>query len=401
MYSDLPEALASFQYALAGEPSMKIFEGRGFAFETIYSPLRDQKGDIIGVTGVGIDLTERKWIEAALSKSEKDLKEAQRLAKIGSWDWDAITDTITWSEEYYHIYGFDPTQRPAGYEDHLKVYTPESAAQLDAAVKRNMQTGESYELDLELARMERPRRWITARSETKRNAQGQIIGLYGTAQDITERKQAEENIINSLKEKENLLKEIHHRVKNNLQIISSLLYLQSKKVTDTRSLEVFNESQNRIRSMVMIHEQLYKSGDLANINFEKYIHDMASSLALLYGSKPVTYNIHAAGVYLGVNQAIPCGLMINELVSNALKHAFPPGKQGQIDIDFITDKSNYLTLTVKDNGAGFPKNLDFRHTTSLGLQIINKLVEQLGGTIELQSDAGTEFKIRFPNQNKI
>jgi len=129
--------------------------------------------------------------QVRLRESEKGFKEAQRLAQIGSWDWDIATDTITWSEEYYRIYGFDPTQRPPGYEEHLKAYTPESAARLDAAVKQNTQTGEPYELDLELARTEGPRRWITARSETKRDAHGQITGLRGTAQEISERKQAE------------------------------------------------------------------------------------------------------------------------------------------------------------------------------------------------------------------
>jgi len=365
------------------------------------SLIRGRDGKPLYALAMVENITERKLVEEALSKRKKDLKEAQRLAKIGSWDWDATTDTITWSEEYYHIYGFDPTLRPVGYEDHLKAYTPESSARLDAAVKRNIQTGQSYELDLELTRTEGPRRWITARSETKRNAQGQIIGLRGTVQDITERKRAEENMKNSLKEKEILLKEIHHRVKNNLQVISSLLYLQSKKLSDAKSLEVFNEGQNRIRSMVLIHEQLYKSGDLARINFDKYIHDLTHSLVLSYGSMPITFNIHVDGVYFGVDQAIPCGLILNELISNALKHAFTPGKQGQIEIDLRTDNSDYLTLTVKDNGVGFPKNLDFRNTTSLGLNIINKLVNQLKGTIELDTNAGTEFMIRFPNQNKI
>ena len=137
---------------------------------------------------------ERKRVEEVLRKSETDLKDAQRVAHTGSWDWDAMTDTIFWSEEYYHIYGFDPTQPPPGYVEHLKVYTPESAARLDAAVKKNMETGEPYKLDLELVRPEGPSRWITASSETKRDAQGHIIGLRGTAQDITERKQAEEDI---------------------------------------------------------------------------------------------------------------------------------------------------------------------------------------------------------------
>jgi len=161
--------------------------------------LGELSGDLaFGIVGLRTR-AERKRAEQALRDSEKDLKEAQRLAQIGSWDWDTATDTITWSEEYYRIYGFDPTQRPPGYEEHLKAYTPESAARLDAAVKRNTQTGEPYELELELARTEGARRWITARSETKRDAQGRIIGLRGTAQDITERKRAEREALEQFK----------------------------------------------------------------------------------------------------------------------------------------------------------------------------------------------------------
>ena len=154
--------------------------------------LEELAGDLaFGIT-VLRTRNERKRVEQVLRESENDLKEAQRVAHTGSWDWDATTDAITWSEEYYHIYGFDPTQLPTGYEEHLKAYTSESAARLDAAVKRNMQTGEPYELDLELVRPEGPSRWITARSETRRDNLGHVIGLRGTAQDITERKLAEE-----------------------------------------------------------------------------------------------------------------------------------------------------------------------------------------------------------------
>ncbi|HEY9246275.1 MAG TPA: PAS domain S-box protein [Candidatus Methanoperedens sp.] len=226
------------------------------------------------------------------------------------------------------------------------------------------------------------------------------VEIHSIVRDITERKLVEQKIKNSLKEKEILLKEVHHRVKNNLQVISSLLFLQSKKVEDKHSLEVFNEGQNRIRSMVLVHEQLYQSGDMANINFDKYIRDIAQSLALSYGSKPVTINVHAEGMYLGIDQAIPCGLIINELISNALKHAFPQGRKGQLDIDFKIDDSHYLILTAKDNGIGFPMNLDFQNTSSLGLQIINKLVKQLKGTIELESNNGTIFRIAFPDQDR-
>jgi PAS domain S-box-containing protein len=153
--------------------------------------LEELAGDLaFGITVLRTRI-ERKKVEEALRKNEKDLKEAQRLAQIGSWEWDATTDTITWSEEYYHIFGFDPTRQPPGYAEHLKAYTPESATRLDVSVKRNMQYGEPYEIDLEIAGSEEPRRWITARSETVHDAQGKITGLRGTVQDITERKRAE------------------------------------------------------------------------------------------------------------------------------------------------------------------------------------------------------------------
>lgn len=144
--------------------------------------------------GIAINITARKRAEEALRESERELKEAQRLARIGSWDWDILTDTITWSDEYYHIYDFDPTRSPPGYEEHLKAYAPESAARLDAAVKNSMETGEPYEVDLEQARRDGARRWVTARCEIIRDTNNRIVGLRGTAQDITERKQAEEEL---------------------------------------------------------------------------------------------------------------------------------------------------------------------------------------------------------------
>ncbi len=155
---------------------------------------RSNEGKIIGALAIGRDITDRKRMEEALRKSEAELKEAQRVGRLGSWDWDTVTHTITWSEEFYRIYGFDPKQRPLGYEEHLKAYTPESAARLDAAVRHSMQTGEGYQLDLKLVRPGGTRRWVTARGEVKRDTKGQIVGLRGTAQDITEHKRADEEV---------------------------------------------------------------------------------------------------------------------------------------------------------------------------------------------------------------
>jgi two-component sensor histidine kinase len=249
--------------------------------------------------------------------------------------------------------------------------------------------------------------------------------LYEHAQqEIAERMRAEERIRASLKEKELLLQEIHHRVKNNLQVISSLLNLQSKGIEDRSALELFKESQNRVRSMALIHEKLYRSQNLAKIDFAEYVRNLTSFLIRSYRSDsgPVRLEVNARDVFLGIDAAVPCGLIINELISNALKHAFPPqdetltggeglspigtgapadgsqsnGKESEIRVELRADHAQHLTLVVGDNGVGFPESLDFRNTESLGMQLVNTLVSQLEGKVELHNNGGAEFKITFP-----
>jgi PAS domain S-box-containing protein len=225
---------------------------------------------------------------------------------------------------------------------------------------------------------------------------GRLVSRVVVLRDITERKKAEERINASLREKEVLLKEIHHRVKNNLQVISSLLYLQSKSIEDKRALEMFQDSQNRVRSMALVHERLYQSQDLARVDFAEYVRSLANYLFRSYGvnTNLIKLKIHVDDVSLGVDAAIPFGLVVNELVSNSLKHAFPDDRAGEIRITLRLDGGQSL-LMVSDNGVGFPENLDFRDTRSLGLQLVNTLVDQLEGTIELDRSEGAAFKITF------
>jgi PAS domain S-box-containing protein len=226
--------------------------------------------------------------------------------------------------------------------------------------------------------------------------------LYGQAQqEIAERKRMEEQIKASLEEKEVLLKEIHHRVKNNLQVISSLLYLQSKNLKDKQTLEMFQESHNRVRSMALIHERLYQSQDLARIDFAEYVRSLANYLFRSYGVNTgvIQLKINMDDVSLGIDTAIPCGLIINELVSNSLKHAFPDGGGGKVRIELRADDGQF-TLMVSDDGVGLPEDLDFRNAQSLGLQLVNNLsVAQLEGTIELDRCGGTAFRIMFTGPN--
>jgi PAS domain S-box-containing protein len=215
--------------------------------------------------------------------------------------------------------------------------------------------------------------------------------------DITERRREEEKIRASLREKEILLKEIHHRVKNNLQIISSLLNLQSAHIRDPRALEVFKEGQGRVRSMALIHEKLYQSADLARVDFSEYIRNLAAYLFRSYevNAGAVTLNVEAEDVLLGVDTAIPCGLIINELVSNSLKHAFPGATRGAINITLRPDGGERLTLCVSDDGVGLPEGFDLLDTPSLGLQLVNTLARQLGGEVEVGDGAGARFSITF------
>jgi len=225
-----------------------------------------------------------------------------------------------------------------------------------------------------------------------------IVGSRSYVWDITERKQAREKIEASLREKEILLREVHHRVKNNMQVISSLFNLQSQYIKDIRSSEIFRNCQNRVRSMALIHERLYQAEDLAKVDIEEYVQSLISHLFSSYGISPeaVSLSIDIKNVFLDISTAIPCGLIINELVSNSLKHAFPDKRKGEIRIFLKPIEEKEVELTVSDNGIGLPEEEDLKKTDSLGLHLVNILAkDQLHGTVEVDRSSGTKFVIRF------
>ncbi len=232
--------------------------------------------------------------------------------------------------------------------------------------------------------------------------QGNHIGSMGVSRDITEQKIATERLADSLKEKEVLLKEVHHRVKNNLQVISSILNLQSSYVKEESILNILRESQNRIKSMSFIHESLYQSNDFSQINFSEYVISLSKNLVHSYGvfDNFVKLELQVENVSLNLDQSIPCGLLINELVSNALKYGFPDKKKGTITIELF-EKNEYLHLMVKDDGVGMPSTINYKETDTLGLQLVMTLVEQIGGTIKLENVAGTEYTLIFKKEQNV
>jgi PAS domain S-box-containing protein len=217
---------------------------------------------------------------------------------------------------------------------------------------------------------------------------------------VIHRKKAEAQIRASLQEKDVLIKEVHHRVKNNMQVISSLLNLQSRHLHDPAVLEMFKESQRRIRSMALIHERLYQSSDLSRIEFSHYLRNLAAHLFHSYqvNTDRIRLRLDTEEVFLNINTAIPCGLIVNELVSNALKHAFPEGRTGEVAVELHRVVGDGYAVRVNDDGVGFPEGLDFRRTETLGMQIINTLVSQVDGRLELERGAGgrgTAFLLIF------
>jgi PAS domain S-box-containing protein len=223
-------------------------------------------------------------------------------------------------------------------------------------------------------------------------------GLVLAHLDITTRKQAEEQLQAALREKDILLREVSHRVKNNLQVISSLLSLQEGAIDDPRLGTLFQASQERLHSMALVHDLLQQTDNVAQINLAQYAARLIEELARTYAVDParITLETELEDVWVGLDTATPCGLLLHELLTNCFKHAFPDGRTGRVHVALRTAAEQTLMLRVGDTGCGFPDDLDFRATDSLGLQLVCTLAEQLQGSIALERAEGTHFLITFP-----
>ena len=396
-------------------------------------PIRDREDRVTGVQATVQDITRRKKAERKLLASYQELKENQKAALNLMEDLTLENQERRRAETQLSEYAAKLDSLLAAAPIGIGLLVDRVFQQVNATMCVMTGYGEGellgqsarmlYPSDEEFRRVGEDKyaqiaqwgtgtvetQWLTKTGEvldillssTPVNPRDWSVGVTFTALDITERKRSETKIKDSLREKEMLLKEIHHRVKNNLQIINSLLNLQTMQTQDSTLITALQESRDRIYSMALVHERLYRSTDFSSISFADYIRTVIRELFSSYEiTSRIQLKLDVDAIDLGIDAAIPCGLLVNELITNALKHAFPDGRSGVVRVRFDRRPEGLLCLTVSDNGVGIPKGTDLSGKSSLGMQLVRVLTEQLEGHCKIVRRRGTSFEICFPEPEK-
>lgn len=344
-----------------------------------------------------------KKAEEALHKKNMQLNEAQKIGHIGSWEWDVSTGSMDCSDEFYRILGAEQFNNDFDYSYFMDFIDPEDQARVSKNVQLAIDALEPFYDEYKIIRPDGDIRVVASQGKVFNIDSNDSVRIIGTIQDITQRKIAEDKLKESLEEKELLLHEIHHRVKNNLQVISSLLRLQSRHIKDPNALQIFKESQNRVSSIALVHEKLYNSKDMACVNFAEYIRDLTGDIIHFFrtDTQRIKLDLDLEDVKLNIETAIPCGLIINELITNSLKHAFISEEEGEIYIGIhkIGENKDKIMLTVADNGRGIPAQLDISKVDSFGLQLVTNLAKRIAGNINVDRENGTRVEIIFQELN--
>lgn len=373
--------------------------GRMRVFESTKGPLRDATGTIIGLFGVARDVTERLAAEAELREQKQFLESLLQSAPIG-FAVNTIDDghVVFVSRRFEEIYGVAHDSLHSVDDFFEQVFPdPSYREMMRERILADLASGEP-------ARMRWEDMAITTQAGEVRAVSAINIPLpeqnlmISTVQDVTARKRAEEATQTLLREKEALLREVHHRVKNNLQVITSLLRLEAERARQPATIRVLGEMRDRILAMASLHESLYRSNEFETVNLADYVRRVSTQLfhSSEIGAGRIELGFDLEPAYVQIHQAIPCGLLVNELVSNSLKHGFPDGRSGHIDIGLhVIDAGVRLRLVVRDTGVGLPADFDERPAGSLGLQLVVDLARQLRGEIEISPGPGAEFRLAF------
>lgn len=340
-----------------------------------------------------------------LRRGEQLMREAEQLAALGSFQFDLVTNQVMWSEELYMLFGRERETFVPTYEAYLAAIHPDDRERTRLSLEAAIRDVTTFATQERIIRPDGEVRSLQSRGAVYRKGGPDPVRLAGCCQDITEQKRIEDQLRASLLEKDvliadkdALMRELHHRVKNNLQVITSLLTLQGDRAPNDLVRQSLLESKNRIKSMALVHELFYRSDDFARIDIRVYLDELAKRLLEAYSVGVGRIEVIVAGpsLQLDIERAVPCGLIVNELVANAIHHAFPGDRSGHIWISLQLHGERSLELTVRDDGAGIPPEVDIDAPKMFGLQIIRTLAMQLEGTIEVVRERGTLVRIIFP-----
>lgn len=357
---------------------------------------RDGRGNPVRAMGAHIDIHERKVTEMALEEMRALMSQAEELAEMGSFEWEIDSDNLVFSPGFVRLLCIE-----AGMDKKalLGRIHPEDRERIRSLI-RQFEENEisSIKTDLQIVMPDGLVKKCLARAMRFTGLQDDVNHLIGVVQDVSELRNTEARLSRLVEEKEWLLKEMHHRVKNNFQIVSSLMSLQSQAISDEGTQAILKMSQARIHSMALLHETLYKSRDLGNILMPDYFKGLIRTLcnAFMDRSKEVQLDLDLEDIRLSMDKAVPLGLILNELLTNALKHAFPASHQGErrVQLALRREGGEGVRLTLADNGVGFDPSV--RGEESLGLKLVRILVEdQLEGRYQIIMDKGARFDIDF------
>ena len=387
------------QGSLANEIINRKKDGTFFISFLSASVLKNEKGDIVGAMGVSRDITAIKKAEEELRLSEERHRAIYDQAYIGIARIAKMGRFLLVNERLCSMLGYeaDELYKKTFYELGVPEEVEESLVDWDQLLSGKIK---NFSREQTYVRKDGDVLSANVTVSLVRDSNENPNYFVAVFEDITERKEYESQLEESIKEKEVLLKEVHHRVKNNMQVISSILNLQSSYIDDETALAILRESQDRIKSMSFVHESLYQSKTLSEVNFSEYIQNIARNLFHSYGRPEggLSLDFNLEEIFLNLDTSIPCGLIINEVVSNSLKYAFEGRRTGRINIDFSRLSDGRLKLIIGDDGIGLPANFDIENAESLGLQLVTTLITQIGGELDIVIKEGTKFNILFKEQ---
>ena len=376
--------------------------------ESVGEVVLDETGKPIRRVGAMQDVTERIQTDQELRTSEAQLSDALKMAHAGHWEYDVAGDTFTFNDNFYRIFKTS-VEEVGGYTMSSANYTrkfchPDDMDMVRTEILAAIETDDPYysrQVEHRMLYNNGDVGYIVVRLFVVKDSQGNTVKTYGVNQDITERKMVEEQIKKNLEEKEVLLRELYHRTKNNMQVISSMLRLRARYLKNQQITNIFKEIENKIMGMALVHQKLYESEDLSYLNLKEYIVELVRMISQGYPllSERIKISVSGTDVNVLLDTAMPFGLIINELVTNAIKYAFPDDRKGNIEITLNMSSKRELEVKVSDNGVGIPKNFDVWRDSGLGIQTVINLVDyQLDGSVKFECENGFSCSIVMQNE---